>query len=114
MAYPRYITLFQNATANGNSSTLPLNFTDEELELQVFGVFGGANVTFWRIAVDGSTAIQERDRSQNLVSITSTQNVPMTIPFGDQGFANIANASGTTNLTVLIKLLGHAHTTGGV
>jgi hypothetical protein len=99
---PQYV--FTNQTTSGNSTTHYLTFTDNAIVVMAFGTWNGANITYQTLAPDGSTWINLFDLASNPFTSTANDQFVISDYVKGQGFrAVLANAGGSTNLTVTLQ-----------
>lgn len=96
------IVLFSNQTTNANGSTVINDLSRAEQRLSVFGTFDSGSFTLQTRASDDSTWIDERDTTRSVVSITSDENITVTLPYGISVRGVVSGGGGSLDITAEI------------
>jgi hypothetical protein len=96
--------VFTNQTTNANSATHTLTYPDKKTVVKFFGTWNGANITIQTLAPDETTWINLFDIANNPVTITANNQLVLSDFVYSESFrAVLANAGGSTNLTVTLQ-----------
>lgn len=100
------VILFQNQIVTGNGLPILVPIVDADLELQVFGTFGGTSFSLQELMIDGVTWVTINDATGTPLAITTNNRIIVQLPYNATVRGVLTGGTGIS-LTAALVRLGH-------
>lgn len=98
-------SLFSAKTTDGNGTAVPCNFSTSKCEIQAWGTWNGASMTF-EFTPDGTNYVKVKDALGNTVTVTADRAFPIDVVYNETIRAVLASSGGSTNVSAKIIEVG--------